>query len=246
MTATAGEADCPPTGGTVTSAHPATGPASPDDSFAQALRGFGPVGLLAMVVVYFGNSLIPPLSALLVLAWAWRSRTPWRDIGFSRPRSWPATIAVGILFGIALKLLMKAVAMPLLGAPPTNAAFHYLVGNSAALPAAIFLMVVVAGFGEETLFRGFLFERLGRLLGPGAVARAAIVAFTSIWFGLDHVLVQGVPGFQQATIVGLAFGTVYAVTGRLWMPIVAHAAFDLTALAIIYWNVEAEIAGLVL
>ena len=52
-------------------------------------------------------------------------------------------------------------------------------------------------------------------------------------------------GVEQATIVGLVFGTIFAVTGRIWMLIVAHAAFDLTALAMIYWNLESTVAHLV-
>jgi membrane protease YdiL (CAAX protease family) len=60
---------------------------------------------------------------------------------------------------------------------------------------------------------------------------------------LDHYQVQGLAGVQQATIVGLVFGTIYAVTGRLWMLIFAHAAFDLTALAIIYWDMETAVAS---
>ncbi|MEO6263381.1 MAG: CPBP family glutamic-type intramembrane protease [Luteimonas sp.] len=50
---------------------------------------------------------------------------------------------------------------------------------------------------------------------------------------------------EQATIVGLVFGTIFAVTGRIWMLMVAHAAFDLTAYAIIYWNLESTVAHLV-
>lgn len=68
---------------------------------------------------------------------------------------------------------------------------------------------------------------------------------TSTWFGLEHYAVQGLAGVQQATIFGLVFGTILAVTGRIWMLIFAHAAFDLTALAIIYWDIEAEVAHLV-
>jgi membrane protease YdiL (CAAX protease family) len=212
------------------------------DRVAAELRGFGPAGLLAILVIALGNALFVPLTALLVLAWAWRSGTPWRDIGLSPPRSWPATILIGLAFGVAFKLAMKALVMPLLGAPPVNPAYHYLAGNDAALPGALYLILAGAGFGEEIFFRGFLFERLGRLLGPGPPAKAAIVLVTSAWFGLDHLQVQGVAGMEQAFIVGLVFGAVYAVTGRLWLLIVAHAAFDLTALAIIYWDVEAEVA----
>lgn len=50
---------------------------------------------------------------------------------------------------------------------------------------------------------------------------------------------------EQATIVGLVFGTIFAVTGRIWMLMCAHAAFDLTAPAIIYWDLESDVAHLV-
>jgi membrane protease YdiL (CAAX protease family) len=43
-------------------------------------------------------------------------------------------------------------------------------------------------------------------------------------------------------IVGLVFGTIFAITGRIFLVMVAHAAFDLTALAIIYWNAETDVA----
>jgi membrane protease YdiL (CAAX protease family) len=60
-----------------------------------------------------------------------------------------------------------------------------------------------------------------------------------------YSLLQGLTGVQQATIVGLLFGTIYAITRRLWMLMVAHTAFDLTALAMIYWNLESAVAHLV-
>ncbi|MGZ6123875.1 MAG: CPBP family glutamic-type intramembrane protease [Myxococcales bacterium] len=43
----------------------------------------------------------------------------------------------------------------------------------------------------------------------------------------------------------MAFGTIFARTGQLWMPIFAHAAFDVTAVAIIYEDAESAIAHLV-
>ena len=53
------------------------------------------------------------------------------------------------------------------------------------------------------------------------------------------------PAPNSATIVGLVFGTIFAVTGRIWMLMVAHAAFDLTALAIIFWDLESWVAHFV-
>lgn len=216
-----------------------------DDADAANLRGFGPIGIVAILVILAGNFLVMPLSAILVLMWIRWSRTPWREIGYVRPRSWIGAVIVGTVFGAAFKFLMKAIVMPLLGADPINQAFHYLAGNTAALPGAIFTMIVVAGFGEETLFRGYFFERLGKLLGSGAGAKTVSVLITTLLFGLAHYPVQGLAGVEQATIVGLVYGTIFAITGRIFMLMVAHAAFDLTALAIIYFDVESWVAHLV-
>ncbi len=215
------------------------------DLFAARLRGFGPLGILAILVITAGNLVVVPLSAILVLLWARWSRTPWREIGYVRPRSWIRGLALGIVFGIAFKFLMKAIVMPLLGADPINRAYHYLAGNRAALPGMLFAVIVVAGFGEETVFRGYLFERLGKLFGPGPWAKTLIVLLTAAWFGLAHYHDQGLAGAEQGTIVGLVFGTIFAVTGRLWTLMWAHAAFDLAAVAIIYWDLESAVAHLI-
>jgi len=216
-----------------------------DDRIAVALRGFGPFGILAIVVILAGNLVVVPLSGILVLVWAQRSRTPWREIGYVRPGSWTGTLAIGIAFGSAFKLLMKMIVMPLLGADPINQRYHYLAGNRAALPAALYAMTVGAGFGEETVFRGFMFERLGKLFGSSVSARTATVLLTAGLFGVAHYADQGLAGVEQGAIVGLVYGTIFAVTGRIWMLMFAHAAFDLTALAIIYWDLESKVAHLV-
>src|SRR5262249_30564281 len=113
---------------------------APESRFAAQLRGFGPVGLLAIVVVLAGDFIHVPLSAVLVLVWRWLSKPPWRDIGFVRPNSWLRDAAIGLLFGTALKLLMKVIVMPALGAPPTNQAYQFLVGNTSA---ALYMIVAV-------------------------------------------------------------------------------------------------------
>ncbi|MDQ2948399.1 MAG: CPBP family intramembrane metalloprotease [Acidobacteriota bacterium] len=161
------------------------------------------------------------------------------------PKSWINDVAAGIAFGIAFKLLMKSIVMPLLGANPINQAYHYLAGNGAALPAAVLTMIVVGGFGEETVFRGYMFERLGKLLGPSLAAKIAIVPATAVLFASLHYLDQGLAGFEQAIVSGLVFGTVFAATGRIWMLMCAHASFDLVAVAIIYWNLESAVAHLI-
>jgi membrane protease YdiL (CAAX protease family) len=207
-----------------------------DDWLAARLRGFGLIGLAAFGAIYVGSLALPGLGALLVLIWAWRSRTPWPELGFSRPNSWVATITVGILLGLALRLVTKLLIMPLFEAPP-NPAFRHLEGNTAALPLAILTMGFLAAFGEEVVMRGYFFERLRKLLGRGSAATALIIVVTSVVFGIGHYGLQGLAGAQHATIMGLVFGTLYAITARLWLPIVTHAAYNLAGLALIYIGV---------
>jgi CAAX protease family protein len=226
---------------------PRTGTLESRAEAAALFRGFGPLGLFAILAVLLtGNIYIAPLvpipvGAALVLLWARLTGTPWRELGFVRPTNWPKTIVVAALLGAAFKVVMKTLVMPIVGAPPVNPTYHFLVGNRALVPAAIWAMLN-AGFSEETIFRGFLFERLGKLLGSGTLAKGVIVASTSALFAFAHYADQRLPGVEQAAITGLVFGSVFATTGRVIPVMIAHAAFDLTALAMIYWNAEASFA----
>lgn len=216
-----------------------------NDRFASRLRGFGPFGILAILIILGGNFVIEPLSAILVLIWAKISNTPWREIGYVRPLSWAKTIALGIVLGVAFKFTMKALVMPLLGAPPINQAFQFVIGNPAAIPPLLYTIILGAGFGEETLFRGWMFERLGKLFGQSAPAKIAMILITSLLFAAAHLPGQGIPGAEQALVVGLVFASIFAVTGRIFMLMIAHTAFDLTALWMIYYGLETRIAHLI-
>jgi membrane protease YdiL (CAAX protease family) len=218
---------------------------SSDDRIAAELRGFGPIGILAIIGIFAGNLIVISLGGLLVLLWTRLSHTPWREIGYVRPESWARTVAVGIAFGIAFKFLMKAIVMPLFGAEPINQLYHYVQGNTAALPGILYAVTLGGGFSEETVYRGYAFERLGKLFGSAAWAKPLIVLLTTAVFAGLHYYDQGLAGVQQATITGLVFGTIFAVTGRVWMLMFAHAAFDWTALAIIYLGLENDVAHLV-
>lgn len=217
------------------------------DSVAGALRGFGPAGVMSLLVILLSGNIsvnrlpVVPIGATLALLWAWRSRTPWRDLGLARPKSWVATLIVGVLFGVGLKIVMKAVVMPLFDAPPVNPSYQFLAGNRGLLPLAIWAMVL-AGVSEEIVFRGFLLERSRALFGRSPKVTIGFVIVTSLWFGLIHYGSQQWAGVQQAVVFGVIFATVLVRTGNVWMLIVAHAAFDLTALAMIYLGLEAAVA----
>src|SRR5438034_8159837 len=70
-----------------------------DEPVAEGLRGFGPLGILAILLILIaGNYPYLPLNAVLALIWVWRSRTPWREIGYVRPKSWIRTMIAGVAF----------------------------------------------------------------------------------------------------------------------------------------------------
>ncbi len=92
------------------------------------------------------------------------------------------------------------------------------------------LTVVGAPFFEELYFRGVLLRALARLFGTvgGWVGPALAIIVTGLVFALFH--------FEALQYAGLAlFGIILSFvsyrTGRLGMNMVAHAAFNLTAVA---------------
>lgn len=215
-----------------------------DTRFAKALRGWGLVGIAAFVIVFAGALLTPPIAAALGLVWLWLSRTPLRDMGMSRPKNLAVTIVGGLLLGIAMKFLMKAVVLPLMGADPVNQTFHYLAHDRAAALDFAAYAIYGAGFAEEFFFRGYLFERLGKLFGQSTLAVVTIVILTTGLFGLAHYQ-QGPFGVVNALFTGTTVAIIFALTRNLWFVMFTHAAFDLTALAMIYYDAEPQVAHLI-
>jgi membrane protease YdiL (CAAX protease family) len=212
------------------------------EDFRHRLRGFGPVGILAIALVLGLGDLVGPVLALL---WARVSRTPLKALGFVASRSWLRDVVMGLLSGVALKILLKAVLLPPLGVPPLNHTYNFLVDNTAALPRILVVMIIGGGFGEETVWRGFLFERLRALLGTSRSAATAIVVSSALLFASAHLFDQGWPGAIQAVFTGSAFGIAYWRLGRIWPIMVAHAAYDVTAVLLIYWKLESVVAHMV-
>ena len=211
---------------------------------ADSLRGWGFPGILMFLVILALGALFTPAAVILVLLWVWLSRTPWRDLGFVRPKSWAQLIALAVVLGIVEKFVMKAVVLPLLGAPALNPIFQDLPGHPDQLALLLLISVFQAGFGEELVFRAYLFERIGKLIGDGVFQRIVmIVVTTAIFAGLHFE--QGIAGVENAAIVGGISATIYALTKRIWLIVVMHATFDIVSFLIIYYRLEVWVSHLV-
>jgi len=85
------------------------------------------------------------------------------------------------------------------------------------------LIALLAGIGEEGVFRGLLQEGLSWSLPvPAAVVAASTV------FGMLHFIT---PAYALlAGILGVYLGALYVLTGNLLVPITVHALYDFIAL----------------
>ncbi|MFV2065479.1 MAG: lysostaphin resistance A-like protein [Pirellulales bacterium] len=86
------------------------------------------------------------------------------------------------------------------------------------------IISLLAGVGEELLFRGFIQDRIAR--GFGTVPALAVA---SLMFGFAHPISRTY--VLMASIAGCYLGCLYLVTGNLVVPIVTHATYDFLALA---------------
>ncbi len=87
----------------------------------------------------------------------------------------------------------------------------------------IAIISILAGVGEEALFRGVMQTNLAGLLG---VVPALLV--TSLLFGLVHFVTSTYA--VMAGIIGLYLGVISIWSGNLFAPMVIHALYDFVAL----------------
>jgi membrane protease YdiL (CAAX protease family) len=108
--------------------------------------------------------------------------------------------------------------------------------RSSVLELAV--IAILAGLGEELLFRGLIQNGLADLTGTAIALLAASLAF-----GLLHMIT---PMYASlASLVGLYLGGLLLLTGDLVVPIVTHVAYDMVALSYVRqrWRKGDEVAG---
>lgn len=100
-----------------------------------------------------------------------------------------------------------------------------VAGDSSVVALAV-LVVLGAPLVEELVYRGMIQRSLAaRISDPIALVVAAA------WFAVIHFQMLELPGLFVA---GLVFGACLLVTGRLATAIIAHAAFNATALLAVW------------
>jgi membrane protease YdiL (CAAX protease family) len=169
---------------------------------------------------------------LLALGWlSLRLRgLNWRAVGFAQPASWLRVLWLGLAAGLAIEALELFVTQPLLvwwtGKYPDLALFARVRHDVNWLLLLLAGSWTLAAFGEELVWRGYIFNRVTDLVGGRPAGIGAALFLTSAAFGLAHAD-QGLTGIIENTIDGALLGLLYLASGRnLWLPIVAHGVTD--------------------
>ena len=169
----------------------------------------------------------------------------WRDVGLrSGPvPQWPLAkiLAVGVGVGCAMEALELFATQPLLtkilGRGPDLHELQPLIGNIKLLILGIVLAWILAAFGEEIVYRGYLTNRFAEIFGASKNAWIVAAVLVTLLFGLAH-FPQGPTGIIENVIDGAILSALYFATGRnLWAPIIAHGIQDTVDVLLIYLGV---------
>ncbi|ASL46302.1 hypothetical protein bAD24_III02825 [Burkholderia sp. AD24] len=169
--------------------------------------------LIGEIVMIFAGLVATKIMSLI-------DKRSWLDYGL-RARHRVAHLAQGLFFGVVAMSLMMA-ALRYFHAVTIESSGMQLgpLLQSAVVWAALFLLVA---FNEELSFRGYVFFRLLRGVGP-----VVATLVTAAIFSLAHMGNPGetVFGIASVAAAGLVFCLAVWRTGSLWWIIGFHAAWD--------------------
>ena len=171
--------------------------------------------------------------AALAAAWVFYER-PITDLGFVAPGGTRFWIGVGLLMVLVAGLAYAVHLARQASESECNKQAESMGKLAKYLPHTrselntFYGLSVTAGVVEEIVYRGFLFWYLSHVMPLWL----AVVA-SSVIFGFAHSY-QGAGGALRCGLVGLAFGSYYVLTGSIWLPIIAHALFDILQGAAIF------------
>lgn len=165
----------------------------------------------------------------------------WRDVGLKLDQPFPKLLLIGIVGGVAMEALELFATQPvltkILGQGPDLHQLQRLIGNTQLLILGIVLAWVLAAFGEELVYRGYLTNRLAGTFGGSKTAWIVAAILITLLFGLAH-FPQGPTGIIENVIDGAILAALYFATGRnLWAPIIAHGIQDTVDVLLIYLGV---------
>ena len=211
-----------------------------------------PFEIAAFALVFWAdaNGHVPLSKTPFLLLIAWLSLRlrglTWRHVGLQLVPEWRRLIAIGCAAGVGFWLFEYFIENPLLhavtGRYPDLSEFRDVVGNVPLLAILLGANIVLAGFGEEMVWRGYALSRVALTIGKSAGWIAALL-LVNVTFGLAHSY-QGEAGATQAAVQGVLLGLLYLWSGRnLIAPICAHIVANTCDFLLLFTGLHVGLTG---
>ena len=201
------------------------------------------IAIFVIIVVLDALGVLPITQTIYLIPLIWIAlkfqKEKFKSIGFEKGRlSLWKSIVFGSILGIMLEVFATYLTTPLLsqlfGHEPILTNFNGIEGNLKLLIFYILLSWIIAAFGEEICFRGFLMNRIAKLFGNSRTAWIISLFLSSVLFGWGHTE-QGITGWIQEGLSGLFLGIMFLASGKnLVIPIVSHGVSNTLAFILIY------------
>lgn len=211
------------------------------DSRLLVVAEFTIIAALFVADIYH-HVILSKIPYLFLLGWAsLRLRgMRWKEVGFARPRRWDIAIVVGVISGLLIEAFELFISQPLLarwlGKMPDLSNFTVVHGNLKLTLVYLVLIWVLAGFGEELVYRGYLMNRVAGVFHGTRAAWVVSLVVISVVFGCSHIG-QGATGIIENIWDGALLGALYLACGRnLAVPIIAHGLTDTVDVLLMYWG----------
>jgi hypothetical protein len=180
----------------------------------QTFYGAGKLPLYAGILVYSVMTILVILAYFVFVRWV--ERRPLREL--SKPGA-VKELGLGAAIGFILILSSTAI-LWVLG--------YYQVSAISMVTVLLkpFFDSLFAGFFEEIAFRGVIFRIINESLGSWLA-----VLISALIFGFAHAFNPNASLFSSIAIAieaGVLLSTAYLFTGRLWMVIGIHFAWNFT------------------
>lgn len=184
----------------------------------------GPGISIPLWEVALSEILAAAMAVLVTLGFvAYVDRRPVRTLGLSFDRAWLRDLFLGVVIRFGMIGLMFTI---LKAASWTTVKGVYSPFSSASaiimLLESILFMIGVA-VAEEVIMRGYVLQSLRIVSSP-----VAALVVSSVLFGLVHTMNPGssIRGIIGTAAAGSLLGYGYLATGRLWLPIGIHFAWN--------------------
>ena len=139
---------------------------------------------------------------------------------------------------IAAFVLGSIIMANIIGIPESSDMSNYtfLQNNLELLFLTLIGTYIVASFGEEVIYRGFIINRLIELGLDSKIGKVTVIFISALIFGLAHYQ-WGLMGIVQTGFMGAVLGFFYLkLKKRIWILVLAHGYMDTILLIQMYMS----------